>query len=89
LTVAKRRRDGEDNIDLEIANAVEIAERLRAAALMLIGQGADLGDYDAFLEQGMLRHAWEELRDAASERSVPFAFWNEMSRAADLMGAPF
>lgn len=75
--------------DPEIVNAVEIAERLRSAALMLTAVGADLGDYEAYLEEGMLRHAWEELRDAATDHSVPFAFWTDMSKAADLMGAPF
>lgn len=83
--MAKRKQEE----DREITNAVEIAESLRAAALMLITVGADLGDYESFLEQGMLRHVWEELRDAAADHSVPFAFWTEMSRAADLMGAPF
>ena len=83
------RKPNNDDLDLMIVNAVEIAERLRAAAQMLLSVGADLGDYESFVEQGMLRHAWEELRDAASQHPVPFAFWNEMSRAADLMGAPF
>jgi hypothetical protein len=77
------------DIDREIANAVQIADTLRAAALMLTVVGADLGDFESFLEQGMFRHAWEELRDAAGNHSVPFAFWTEMSKAADLIGAPF
>ena len=75
--------------DPEIINAVAIAEHLRSAALMLTAAGADLGDYEAYLEQGMLRHAWEEIRDAATDHPVPFAFWTDMSKAADLMGAPF
>ena len=83
-----KKREYDPGRDPEVTNAVEIAERLRAAALMLVSAGADLGEYEAFLEQGMLRHAWEELRNAANQHAVPFAFWNEMSRAADLMGAP-
>ncbi|HZZ45161.1 MAG TPA: hypothetical protein VFE58_19650 [Tepidisphaeraceae bacterium] len=82
-----KRRQGQE--DQEIANAVAIADSLRAAALMLTVLSADLGDFEAFMEQGMLKHAWEELRDAAGEHGVPFAFWTEMSKAADLMGAPF
>lgn len=84
--MAKRRREHE--LDGEIANAVAIAESLRAAALMLTVLGADLGEFEAFMEEGMLRHAWEELREAAGGHAVPFAFWTELSKAADLMGAP-
>ena len=84
--MAKKRDDG---IDREIANAVEIADALRSAALMLTVVGEDVGDFESFLEQGMLRHAWEELRDAATDHAVPLAFWSHMSKAADLMGAPF
>ena len=83
-----KRKPSED-VDREIANAVQIADTLRAAALVLTMIGADIGEFESFLEEGMLRHAWEELRDAAGKHDVPFAFWTEMSKAADLMGAPF
>jgi hypothetical protein len=80
----KRRKPiGED---FDIAVAVVIAKHLTAAADLIRPTGADLERFDAYLEEGMLPHAWESLRDTAGEHSVPFAFWIEMSRAADLLG---
>lgn len=83
---AKKNRGNDDDADAEIASAVAAAEHLHKAALMLVSLGADLGEYQAFFDQGLMKHAWEELRDAAGEHSVPFAFWTEMSKAADLLG---
>jgi hypothetical protein len=82
--VPKKRKPPGD--DLELLNAAEIAGHLAAAADLIRPTGVDLEVYDAFVAEGMLAHAWEHLRDAAGEHSVPFAFWTEMSKAADLLG---
>lgn len=81
VCVAKRKKD---ELGWE-ENAVEIAEVLQRAKEMLPA-GAELGTFEAYVEEGMLDHAWEELRTVAGEHAVPLAFWGEMSRAAEMLG---
>ena len=81
--MAKKRKPDEN---LELINAPQIAEHLETAAELLRPTGADLTTFQAFLDEGMLAHAWEHLRSAAGDHPVPFSFWSEMSKAADLLG---
>jgi hypothetical protein len=55
---------------------------------MLPTDQIDLTDFNELIEMGRLDLAWEALRTEAEEHPVPFAFWTDMSKAADLLGGP-
>ncbi len=63
----------------------QIVEHLMAAADAL-PESVDREQFEAYMDEGMFEHAWEALRQAASEVDVPFGFWVEMSKAGDLLG---
>jgi hypothetical protein len=63
----------------------QVKERLRTAAANL-PPNVDLTRFRQMLSAGMYQFAWEELRELAEQRTTPFPFWVEMSKAGELLG---
>jgi hypothetical protein len=63
----------------------QVEEHLRTAAASL-PEKVDLSRFQQMLSAGMYQFAWEELRELAEQRTTPFPFWVEMSKAGDLLG---
>jgi len=63
----------------------QVQEHLRTAAA-IFPENVDLSRFRQMLSAGMYQFAWEELRELAEQRTTPFPFWVEMSKAGDLLG---
>jgi hypothetical protein len=64
----------------------ERVERHLLAAAARLPEGVSLERFYELLGFGDFQFAWEELRELAGQRSTPFPFWVEMSKAGDLLG---
>ena len=83
--MARKRRKAE-----ETDHAVDVGEvvRLLTEAAPMLPPDADLAHFRELLGAGEVSLAWEELRSQAEPYPMTFGFWAQMSKAADLLGAP-